>query len=186
MRLIGFSLTSALLFSASLAAAGTQVKGSIVPNDPTGNPQLSSKSSFGMKGSGAYVVKLKGMTDATGAPVPVTTATTPDAQYWLTVRGEAVGFSWEYNIPISVVVPGQATLKGAVALISAVPAGNAIGVHGVEVHAPTPDPGSTADCQTLMTDPSLPGVFVAGVSAFPTNPCASGPRLGLTGIMTGR
>lgn len=186
MRLIGFPLTGALLLSASLAAAGTQVKGSIVPNDPTGNPQLSSRSGFSMKGSGAYSVKLKGMTDATGAPVPVTTVTTPDAQYWVTVRGEAVGFFWEYNIPISVVEPGQARLKGTVALISAVPAGNAIGVHGVEVHAPTPDPGSTADCQTLMTDPGLPGVFVSGVSAFPTNPCASGARMGLTGIMTGR
>lgn len=186
MHLIRLSLTAAALLFASLAAAGTQVKGSIVPSDPTGNPQLSSRSTFGLKGSGAYAVKLKGMTDATGAPVPVTTSTTPDAQYWLIVRGEAVGFSWEYNIPIAVAEPGQATLKGAVALLAAVPAGNAVGVHGVEVHAPTPDPGSTADCQTLMTDPSLPGVFVGGVSAFPANPCASGARLGLTGIMTGR
>ncbi len=179
------SLSVGLLLSAGLATAGTQVKGTIVPHDASSNPLLSFKSSFGMKGTGAFSVSLKGMTDSAGSPAPVTTGTTPDAQYWLTVKGDAQGILWQYNVPISITKAGQAKLKGSVALISAVPAGSAIGVLGVEVHEPTPA-GSAADCQTVMTDPTLPGVFVPGVSPFASNPCATGARLGLTGLVTGQ
>lgn len=31
-----------------------------------------------------------------------------------------------------------------------------------------------------------PGIFVPGSSSSPDNPCASGARLGLTGIVTGQ
>ena len=179
------SLSISLLLSASLATAGTAVKGSIVAHDASSNPLLSAKSSYGMKGTGAFTVSLKGMTNSAGNPAPVTTGTTPDTQYWLTVRGDVQGLLWQYNVPFSITKAGQAKLKGTVALISAVPAGSAIGVLGVEVHEPTPA-GSVADCQTLMTDPTLPGVFVPGVSPFPSNPCAAGARLGLTGILTGQ
>jgi hypothetical protein len=37
-----------------------------------------------------------------------------------------------------------------------------------------------------MNDPMLPGVWILGVSATATNPCASGARLGLTGIVAGQ
>ncbi len=182
MRYGSWALTAAAaLLATGVATAGTQVKGTVVANDSSANPQLSAKSKFGMKGTGDYVVILKGITDGTGNPAPVTSGTTADTQYFLVVRGDVQGTFWQYNIPFNITTAGQAKLKGSVALISQVPAGAAVGILGVAIHEPATATDAAA-CDAILSDPNLPGVYV-GIT---DNPCASGARVGLSGILTGQ
>jgi hypothetical protein len=170
-----------LLFSAGLATAGTKVQGNVVPATG-GNPSVSAKSKFKMSGAGAYQVGLKGITDAMGNPAAVTTGTTPDTQYFAIIKGDAAGVLWQYNVPFNIEKEGQAKLKGSVALITTVAVGTAVGVLGVEVHEPTTALDAAA-CTAILTDPLLPGVYLPSM-AVPTNPCASGARIGLSGVVT--
>ena len=183
MRFLSVAAAMAVLFSAGLATAGTKVQGNVVPHDASTNPKVSEKSKFKIGGTGAYQVGLKGITDSTGARAPVTSGTTPDTQYILILKGDAAGVLWQYNIPFNIEKAGQAKIKGTVALISSVPPGSSVGVLGVEVREPT-TAGSAADCQTILSNPTLPGVFIPG-APFATNPCATGARVGLSGVITG-
>ncbi|HSP99397.1 MAG TPA: hypothetical protein VL049_19415 [Candidatus Dormibacteraeota bacterium] len=183
MRCVSLAAAIGLLFSAGLAMAGTKVQGNIVPNDAGSDPKLDAKSKFKLAGTGDYKVGLKGITDSVGNPAPVTSGTTPDTQYFLILKGDATGVLWEYNVPFNITKEGQAKVQGSVALISAVPAGSAVGVLGIEIHEPTPAMNA-ADCTTLLTNMALPGVFIPG-APFATNPCASGARVGISGVVTG-
>ena len=176
-----------VIVCATLATAGTQVKGSIVPHDASAHPQVSAKSKFKLKGTGEIKVSLKGMTDAAGAPAPITTGATPDTQYWVAMKIDVQGNTGAYNVPFNVETVGAAKVAATVGLISLAP-GVAVGIQGVEIHEPVPaaDVTAVADCTALMNDPMLPGVWILGVSPTATNPCASGARLGLTGIVAGQ
>ncbi|MFN8542694.1 MAG: hypothetical protein U0807_00565 [Candidatus Binatia bacterium] len=180
-RLTYLSSAAALLISAAVATAGTQVKGSIVPHNASGHPQVSQKSTFGMKGTGDYKVGLKGITDGGGAPAGPTSGSTPDTQYWLVFKGDTVGVVWQYNVPFNIAKAGQAKIQGSAAgLLGLTPTGTATGVLGVEVHAPT-TAGDAAAC-TAVLGGVMPGIYIGATG----NPCASGARLGLTGIVTGQ
>lgn len=181
MRYTAFAAAAGLLFSASLATAGTKVQGNVVPAT-TGNPTVSAKSKFKLAGNGSYQVGLKGITDSNGDPAPVTSGTTPDTQYFAIIKGDAGGVLWEYNIPFNITKEGQAKLKGSVAIITSVPAGTAVGILGVEVREPT-TVGDAAACTAILTNVLLPGVYLPSM-AQPTNPCASGARFGIGGIVT--
>ena len=182
MRHLSLAVTAGLLLSGSVAMAGTKVQGNIVPDTAGVNPLVSEKSKFKMAGSGDYQVGLKGITDGGGAPAPVTNGLTPDTQYWIVIKGDSAGVQWQYNVPFNIEKAGQAKIKGSVGLISTVPVGSAVGIQGVEIHGPALV-GSSADCTTIMNSIALPGVFIPN-APFPTNPCASGPRIGVSGILT--
>lgn len=182
MRYRSLAISGMLLFAASAATAGTKVQGNVVPNDAATHPQVSAKSKFKIDGKGNYQVGLKGMTDGGGSPAPVTSGTTPDTQYWIILKGDNLGVLWQLNVPFNITKDGQAKVKGSNGLITSVPVGSAVGVLGVEIREPT-SPASAADCTTLMNLPGTPGVFIPG-APFPTNPCATGARLGLSGIVT--
>jgi hypothetical protein len=181
-RYLSLAVTAGLLLSANLATAGTKVQGNVVPNDSLTHPQLSAKSKYKLAGSGDYQVNLKGITDSAGMPAAVTTGTTPDTQYWAILKGDANGVLWQLNVPFNITKAGQAKIKGSNSLITSVDVGSAVGVLGVEIREPT-TAGTAANCTTLMNDPMLPGVFLPGLP-FATNPCASGARVGISGVVT--
>jgi hypothetical protein len=181
-RSLSLAVTAGLLLSATMATAGTKVQGNIVPNATGVNPLVSAKSKFKVSGTGDYQAGLKGITDGAGSPAPVTTGTTPDTQYWLILKGDNLGVLWQLNVPFNIDKEGQAKIKGSNSLITSVPTGSAVGILGVEIREPT-SPATAANCTTVMTTGVTPGVFIPGVP-FPTNPCASGARLGLSGIVT--
>ena len=60
-----------------------------------------------------------------------------------------------------------------------VAAGTPVGVLGVEVHETT-TPATAAACTAVLTG-AIPGVFLGP----PPNPCASGARVGISGVVTG-
>lgn len=181
MRYISLAAAAGLMFSAGLATAGTKVQGNVVP-DNAGNPSVSAKSKFKMAGNGSYQVGLKGITDSSGNPAPVTSGSTPDTQYFAIIKGDAGGVLWQYNIPFNITKEGQAKLKGSVAIITSVPAGTAVGILGVDVREAT-TVGDAPACAAILANALLPGVYIPSM-AQPTNPCASGTRLGLGGIVT--
>ena len=184
-RYISLVLAGGLLLSANLATAGTKVQGNVVANVAGTDPQLSGKSKYKVAGDGSYQVNMKGITDSMGNPAPVTTGTTPDTQYFAILKGDVNGVLWEYNIPFNIAKAGQAKLKGSIALISSVPTGSAVGVLGVEIFEPT-TAGTAADCQAVLSGSLLPGVYIFGLtSTDATNPCASGARVGISGVLTG-
>jgi hypothetical protein len=167
----------AILFSAGLAMAGTKVQGNVVGN--TTNPSVSAKSKFKMAGTGDYQVGLKGITDALGNPAAVTTGTTPDTEYIIIFKGDASGIAWEFNVPFNITKEGQAKVKGSAAsLLGLTAAGSPIGILGVEIHEPT-TPASAAACTAVLTG-AIPGVFLPPGA----NPCATGARVGISGIIT--
>ena len=181
MRYASLATAAALLFSAGVAMAGTKVQGNIVDVDVVlgDSSGVSAKSKYQLKGDGSYKVQLKGMTDNAGAPAAVTTG--PVDEYIAVISGDAGGgITWNYNIRVPITKEGQAKVQGSVSLISSVPVGSAVGVLGVKVYE-APTPGTAAACTTVMTDPMLPGVWLDIMGA---NPCASGDRVGISGVVT--
>jgi hypothetical protein len=179
-----FSIAGGLLLSASMALAGTQVSGSIVPANPdvTVHPQVGAKSTYSFRGKeGKYAFHLKGITDASGMPAPITSGGTSDTMYIAIVRIEALGQVVNYNIPFNITKKaGQETVKGAASLVSLVP-GAAVGISGVVIYQPTP-PANAPACDAILFDPALPGVYLGDTD---TNPCAGGMRIGVSGIVAG-
>lgn len=178
MRYASFVAATAVLFSTGLAMAGTKFQSNVVGN-PT-DPTVSPKSKFKLAGSGDYQLGLKGITDSMGNPAAVTTGTTPDTEYIMIIKGDAGGVLWDYCIPFNITKEGQAKVKGsASSLLGLVATGTPVGVLGVEVHEPT-TAGTAAAC-TAVLGGAIPGVFLGP----PPNPCASGARVGISGVVTG-
>ncbi|MFN8641458.1 MAG: hypothetical protein U0802_07310 [Candidatus Binatia bacterium] len=182
MRYRSLAATAGLLLLASAASAGTKVQGNVVANDGASHPQVSSKSKFKIDGAGNYQVGLKGITITGGMPAPVTTGTTPDTQYWIILKGDNLGVLWQLNVPFNITKEGQAKVKGSNSLITSVPTGSAVGILGVEIREPTPG-GSAAACSAIMNKVVFPGVYIPPGDG-PSNPCATGARIGLSGIVT--
>ena len=178
------------LLAAAPAIAGTSVKGNIVAATAGTDPQLLNKSKFKIDGTGAYKVTVKGMTDSGGNLVPVSSGTTPDTQYWLVIKGGGPGLVFEYNTPFNPSKEGQATISGSLAgLVALLPAGTSVGVFGIEIHEPTPAGQETTDCTEVMTvpliaDPEILQIYIEGISAYASNPCAAGALVGMSGIST--
>ena len=175
MRYASFAAAVCLLFSAGMATAGTKVQGNVVDAD-VGLAGLA-KSKFKLDGKGNYQFGLKEMTDSAGNPAAVTT---PGNEYIAIIKGDAAGVLWELNVKVPITKAGQAKVKGSASLISSVPVGTAVGVVGAAVHEP-PTPANAAACNAVMTDPPFPGVYLGAPGS---NPCASGLRIGYSGVVT--
>ena len=177
MRYSSLAAAMAVLFTTGLAMAGTKVQGNVVGNAT--DPSVSPKSKFKMAGDGSYQVGLKGITDSMGNPAAITTGTTPDTEYMIIFKGDAAGVLWEFNVPFNITKDGQAKVKGSAgSLLSLTATGSPIGILGVEIHEPT-TPASAAACTAVLTG-AIPGVFLPPGP----NPCATGARVGISGIVT--
>ena len=179
MRYVSLAAAACLLFSAGMATAGTKVQGNLVDAD-AGMAGLA-KSKFKLDGKGNYQFGLKEMTDSAGAPAAVTT---PGTEYVAVVSGDAQGVTWKLNVLIPIAKAGQAKVKGsAAALLGLVPVGTPVGVLGAEIHEPPTAPNAAACAANIAT--GAPGA-IAGVwlDGFGANPCASGLRIGYSGVVT--
>lgn len=178
MRYVSLAAAVCLLFSTGMATAGTKVQGNVVDAD-LGLAGLA-KSKFKLDGKGNYQFGLKEMTDSAGNPAAVTT---PGNEYIAVIKGDAAGALWELNIQVPIAKEGQAKVKGsAAALLGLVPVGTPVGVSGAEVHEPPTAPDAAACAANLANGaPFLigPGVWLSG-----PNPCASGLRIGYSGVVT--
>jgi len=168
-----------LLFSAGMATAGTKVQGNLVDADNGLAGLLKSK--FKLDGKGNYQFGLKEMTDSAGDPVAVTT---PGNEYIGIVKGDAAGVLWSLNVIIPIVKEGQAKVKGSAAsLLGLVPVGTPVGVLGAQIHEPPTAPNAAACAANLST--GAPGAIVGvWLDVYGANPCASGLRIGYSGVVT--
>ncbi|HLK11920.1 MAG TPA: hypothetical protein VKW76_11105 [Candidatus Binatia bacterium] len=182
LRSVSLFAAAALVLSAGLATAGTKFQGTIVPLAPTGNPTLANSSSFQLKGVGAMQVKLKKVTDSTGAPV--TTGTTPDVEYYAVISGVVftsnlgpISFQLDEPMPLK---KGSGAIKPSLTNLTALASqGTALQITGVDVYTP-PAAGDVAACEAVLTG-AVPGVVLPPAS----NPCATGTRIGVGGIQDG-
>lgn len=189
MRTRYLVLAAALTLSANAAFAVTKYQGSVVPvtlGPVPGTPNtLQNKSLFKLAGTGAVQVKMKGVTDGTGALATtsqIAPATDPAVTYVGVIHGQAVGVAFSLNILVALKKGAGVTNANLGPLLTLTTPGAPIALTGADYFTPVPNVGTNiADCNAVLTG-VVPGVWL---DALGPNPCASGILLGVGGVAAG-
>ncbi len=171
-----------VLATASLALAGTKYQANLVPTSLTA-PTLAPKGKVKMKDTGQLKAVLKGVVDASSAPV----TTAPDTKYdpgdstlgfyVVIVKGTFVALAvpFETVIPVGLKNGNGATALDLSMLFSLIPPGvvRSVDVTGGEVWGPI----SSAQA------PACDAVVTQGFTVIPNDPsCRDGSKIGVAGI----